>query len=64
MVRYRAQIAAHRDVIEHFDPREPEPFREPVPCSACDGHGGSASEGHCNVCQGTGIDPDDPQSPL
>jgi hypothetical protein len=45
-------------------PDEPAPFREPTPCRACAGHGGSPSDGNCDECQGTGIDPSDPQSPL
>jgi DnaJ-class molecular chaperone len=38
--------------------------RLPEPCPACDGHGGSVSDGACLVCQGSGVDPDDPLSPL
>jgi DnaJ-class molecular chaperone len=38
--------------------------RLPEPCPACSGQGGSVSDGVCVVCQGTGIDPDDPLSPL
>jgi hypothetical protein len=37
---------------------------QPAPCPQCDGHGGSPSEGHCGTCAGTGIDPQDPASPL
>ena len=43
---------------------EPAPFREPVPCPQCGGFGGSVSDGNCDMCQGTGIDPEDPASPL
>jgi hypothetical protein len=66
MKRYRAiaDAAERQETITHFDPREPEPFREPTPCTQCGGHGGSVSEGNCAHCQGTGIDPSDPASPL
>lgn len=43
---------------------EPAPFREPAPCPQCGGHGGSVSDGNCDMCSGTGIDPEDPASPL
>lgn len=64
--RYKAIDAEveRKGAVEHFDPREPEPFREPDPCPQCGGHGGSVSEGSCDVCEGTGIDPRDPLSPL
>lgn len=39
-------------------------LRAPDPCPACAGHGGSPDSGHCETCQGTGIDPADPASPL
>lgn len=45
------------------DDREPEPFREPVPCPVCGGSGGSVRDGACDACEGTGIDPDDPAFP-
>lgn len=47
-----------------FDEREPAPFREPWPCEQCGGHGGSESDGMCDACEGSGIDPEDPASPL
>lgn len=34
------------------------------PCPKCAGHGGSAAEGACELCQGTAIDPQAPASPL
>jgi DnaJ-class molecular chaperone len=52
------------DAWDGLDPREPEPFREPEPCPACGGSGGSVADGNCDLCSGTGIDPDDPASPL
>jgi hypothetical protein len=42
---------------------EPAPSRDPQPCPACDGRGGSVSDGHCGLCEGTGIDPEDPLFP-
>lgn len=60
----KAMTAILRGWGEEPPPEEPAPFREPQPCPACGGHGGTASDGDCDVCQGTGIDPDDPASPL
>lgn len=37
---------------------------EPEPCPACGGRGGSVSDGACVLCQGSGVDPDDPLSPI
>jgi hypothetical protein len=59
-----AFVAIMRGLGRDEPPDEPAPFREPVPCGACAGHGGSPSDGDCEKCQGTGIDPSDPQSPL
>jgi hypothetical protein len=42
----------------------PPHFREPEPCPACGGTGGSERDGACECCQGSAIDPDDPESPL
>jgi DnaJ-class molecular chaperone len=49
----------------------PDPMQEwesfgrlPEPCPACGGRGGSVSDGACELCQGTGLDPEDPLSPL
>jgi hypothetical protein len=38
--------------------------RLPDPCPACGGRGGSVSDGACEVCQGSCIDPEDPLSPI
>lgn len=38
--------------------------RLPDPCPLCAGAGGSVSDGACRLCQGSGIDPEDPLSPL
>ena len=36
----------------------------PAPCPTCGGTGGDHDGGHCGLCQGTAIDPNDPLSPL
>jgi DnaJ-class molecular chaperone len=36
----------------------------PEPCPACGGAGGSVSDGACELCQGSGVDPEDPLSPI
>jgi hypothetical protein len=52
------------------DDREPEPFRQPEPCPACGGRGVIGERDTfgnwepCDVCEGSAIDPDDPESPL
>lgn len=52
-------------VAEEPPPLDHEPiFQEPADCRDCGGHGGSVSDGQCVRCQGSGIDPDDPASPL
>jgi hypothetical protein len=49
---------------------EPEEPPGPAPCPACGGRGviGARDEfgnwDGCEMCEGTGIDPDDPRSPL
>lgn len=48
----------------HFPtPTHKDSDREPEPCRVCGGHGGSVSDGACDACEGTGIDPDDPEFP-
>jgi len=53
---------------EHPPPDESQEWesfgRLPDPCPACGGRGGSVSDGNCELCQGTGIDPEDPLSPI
>lgn len=36
----------------------------PVWCRSCGGSGGSVADGNCDRCQGSRVDPDDPESPL
>ena len=41
-----------------------ELIERPPDCPRCGGHGGSTDEGDCATCQGSGVDPADPASPL
>lgn len=52
------------DVGPHLEPGVgPSSEAGPMPCPHCGGHGGSVSDGHCDHCEGTGIDPEDPAFP-